>query len=120
MVTGRVNCNGGTMLCATSCQGNSNYSECDGSTYQENGPAGCAGAPAGFTSHYPTVLCRNIKSTTKTEAYYSCPSGYIKYGTGSSTRCRKTTYRDPYHQSAYYDCPSSTLVGKDMCFRSNF
>ena len=111
MVTGRADCDGGVLLCNTNCQSNSNYDECDSSTYQENGPHACIGTPAGVVStQYPTVMCRNIKSTTRTPAYYSCSSGTLV-----GTRCKKTTTTSPRHQNAYYSCSSGTLVGS-MCF----
>ncbi len=110
------NCDTNTPKCATACQ--ANWSECDDSRYQENN-VNCT-SNQGVAVHYPTTVCRDVKKALYSPSYYSCPSGYIKYGTGSSTKCRKTTYRDPYYSRPYYDCLLGTLVGGNMCFRSNF
>ena len=113
-IRGKVECDLGTVKCGTQCNRDDNYYECDDSTYNENGPSGCAGT-SGFSIHYPTVKCRDRIRRSYQSSYYSCPSGYIQSGTGSSTRCYKTTTTSPRHQSAYYSCSSGTLVGS-MCF----
>ena len=114
----KVECDLGTVKCGTQCHQDNNYYECDDSTYNENGPSACAGT-TGFSIHYPTVKCRDRISRKYQSSYYSCPSGYIQSGTGSSTRCYKTTTTSPSHQSAYYSCSSGTLVGGNMCFKNS-
>ena len=104
-------CDGSGNPCHTTC-GN-NYDECDESKYNEN-DIPCSPGQTGMQPHYPTNVCRNIKSVTKTPAYYSCSSGTLV-----GTRCKKTTTTSPYHQSAYYSCSSGTLVGGNMCFQNN-
>ena len=37
---------------------------------------------------------------------WTCPSGYTKSGSGSSTRCSKTQTTNRLYSSPYYSCPS--------------
>ncbi len=37
---------------------------------------------------------------------WTCPSGYTKSGSGSSTRCSKTQTTNRLYSSSYYSCPS--------------
>lgn len=45
------------------------------------------------------------------ENYYSCPSGYIKSGSGSKTKCYKKTKREAY----YYCANTSATLQNDRC-----
>ena len=56
--------------------------------------------------------CTNYCRATK-PARYTCSSGTLV-----GTKCRKTTYTSPYHQNAYYSCPSGYTLrsGTTRCY----
>ena len=50
---------------------------------------------------------------------WTCPSGYTKSGSGSSTRCSKTQTTNRRYSSPYYSCPSGYTKSGTTCKKTD-